>query len=122
MYTKYKCVPFCPYNFVHTILSNTIFPVYHLSIPFCPILFCPYTICPYHSVQYYFARIGLPFVHTILSNTILPVYHLSIPFCPILFCPYTICPYHSVQYYFVQFPSQAFSFLRSFLRLNKTRG
>src|SRR6218665_3416563 len=90
-------VQFCPYHsvqyyfsripFVHTILSNTILPVYHLSIPFCPILFCPYrpTICPYHSVQYYFARI--PFVHTILSNTILPVYHLSIPFCPILFCP-----------------------------------
>src|SRR6218665_2799999 len=49
MYTKYKIVPFCPYHFVHTILSNTILSVYHfvrtiLSIPFCPIPFCPYTI------------------------------------------------------------------------------
>src|SRR6218665_2161360 len=44
MYTKYKIVPFCPYQFVRTILSNTI-----LSIPFCP----------YH------------FVRTILSATIL---------------------------------------------------
>jgi len=29
VYTKYKIVPFCPYHFVLTILSNTI---------------CPYTI------------------------------------------------------------------------------
>src|SRR6218665_2424978 len=41
MFTKYKIVPFCPYHFVHTILSNTILSVYHfvhtiLSVPFCP--------------------------------------------------------------------------------------
>jgi len=29
MYTKYKIVPFCPYHFVHTILSNTILSLYH---------------------------------------------------------------------------------------------
>src|SRR6218665_450450 len=29
MYTKYKIVPFCPYHFVRTILSNTILSVYH---------------------------------------------------------------------------------------------
>src|SRR6218665_2213013 len=44
MYATYKIVPFCPYHFVRTILSNTI-----LSVPFCP----------YH------------FVRTILSATIL---------------------------------------------------
>src|SRR6218665_2390387 len=58
MYTKYKIVPFCPYHFVHTILSNTILSVYHfvhtilsvyhfvhtiLSVPFCPLPFCPVT-------------------------------------------------------------------------------
>src|SRR6218665_1227840 len=41
-------VPFCPYYFVHTILSNTILSAYHfvhtiLSVPFCPIPFCPVT-------------------------------------------------------------------------------
>src|SRR6218665_2518193 len=70
-------VPFCPYHFVLTILSDTILSVYHfvhtiLSIPFCP----------YH------------FVLTILSDTILSVYHfahtiLSVPFCPLPFCPRT---------------------------------
>ena len=49
MYTKYKIVPFCPYHFVHTILSNTILSVYHfvhtiLFVPFCPLPFCPVTI------------------------------------------------------------------------------
>src|SRR6218665_2962923 len=49
MYTKYKIIPFCPYNFVHTILSNTILSVYHfvhtiLSVPFCPLPFCPVTL------------------------------------------------------------------------------
>src|SRR6218665_1450744 len=49
MYTKYKIVPFCPYHFVHTILSNTSLSVYHfvhtiLSVPFCPRPFCPVTI------------------------------------------------------------------------------
>src|SRR6218665_1824579 len=29
MDTKYKIVLFCPYHFVHTILSNTILSVYH---------------------------------------------------------------------------------------------
>src|SRR6218665_2918080 len=29
MCTKYKIVPFCPYHFVRTILSNTILSVYH---------------------------------------------------------------------------------------------
>src|SRR6218665_207166 len=29
MLTKYKIVPFCPYHFVHTILSNAILSVYH---------------------------------------------------------------------------------------------
>src|SRR6218665_480929 len=29
MYTKYEIVPFCPYHFVRTILSNTILSVYH---------------------------------------------------------------------------------------------
>src|SRR6218665_1814200 len=77
MYTKSEIVPFCPYHFVHTILSNTILSIYHfvrtiLSIPFCP--------------------------YTISSNTILSVYHfvhtiLSVPFCPLPFCPVTI---HSV--------------------------
>src|SRR6218665_1082741 len=48
MYTKYKIVPFCPYHFVNTILSNTILSVYHfvhtiLSVPFCPLPFCPVT-------------------------------------------------------------------------------
>src|SRR6218665_1674076 len=48
MYTKYKIVPFCPYHFVRTILSNTILSVYHfvhtiLSVPFCPLPFCPVT-------------------------------------------------------------------------------
>src|SRR6218665_1898834 len=58
MLTKYKIVPFCPYHFVHTILSNTI-----LSVPFCP----------YHLVQYHFVRIPIcpyHFVRTILSATI----------------------------------------------------
>src|SRR6218665_1475192 len=41
-------VPFCPFHFVHTILSNTILSVYHfahtiLSVPFCPLPFCPRT-------------------------------------------------------------------------------
>ena len=71
-------VPFCPFHFLHTILSNTILSLYHfvhtiLSVPFCPIPFCPYTI---------------------LSNTILSLYHfvhtiLSVPFCPLPFCPVT---------------------------------
>src|SRR6218665_3344171 len=44
-----KIVPFCPYHFVHTILSNAILSVYHfvhtiLSVPFCPLPFCPVTI------------------------------------------------------------------------------
>src|SRR6218665_4028087 len=48
MYSKYKIVPFCPYHFVHTILSNTILSVYHffhtiLSVPFCPLPFCTVT-------------------------------------------------------------------------------
>src|SRR6218665_3996972 len=44
-YTILSVYLFCPYHFVHTILS-----IYHfvciliLSVPFCPILFCPYTI------------------------------------------------------------------------------
>src|SRR6218665_945893 len=43
-------IPFCPYHFVHTILSNTILSVYHfvhtiLSVPFCPLPFCPRTVC-----------------------------------------------------------------------------
>src|SRR6218665_1296642 len=43
------CVPFCPYHFVHTILSHTILSVYHfvrtiLSVPFCPVPFCPVTL------------------------------------------------------------------------------
>ena len=43
-------VPFCPYHFVHTILSDTILSVYHfvhtiLSVPFCPLPFCPRTAC-----------------------------------------------------------------------------
>src|SRR6218665_202899 len=61
MYTKYKIVPFCPYHFVHTILSNNILSVYHfvhtiLSVPFCPLPFCPvtdamcYFMCIYLSV------------------------------------------------------------------------
>src|SRR6218665_4004861 len=38
-------VPFCPYHFVHAILSNTILSVYHFfRIPFCP----------YHFVRYHF--------------------------------------------------------------------
>src|SRR6218665_1205446 len=41
-------VPFCPYHFVHTILSATILSVYHfvhtiLSVPFCLLPFCPRT-------------------------------------------------------------------------------
>src|SRR6218665_3647726 len=49
MVTKYKIVPFCPYHFVRTILSNTILSVYHfvhtiLSVPFCPLPFCPVTL------------------------------------------------------------------------------
>src|SRR6218665_269142 len=49
MLTKYKIVPFCPYHFVHTILSNSILSVYHfvhtiLSVPFCPLPFCPVTL------------------------------------------------------------------------------
>src|SRR6218665_117548 len=41
-------IPFCPYHFVHTILSNTNLSVYHfvhtiLSVPFCPLPFCPRT-------------------------------------------------------------------------------
>src|SRR6218665_141873 len=48
MLTKYKIVLFCPYYFVHTILSNAILSVYHfvhtiLSVPFCPLPFCPVT-------------------------------------------------------------------------------
>src|SRR6218665_3750330 len=51
MLTKYKIVPFCPYHFVHTILSNAILSVYHfvhniLSVPFCPLPFCPVTVWP----------------------------------------------------------------------------
>src|SRR6218665_1168766 len=50
MFTKYKIVPFFPYHFVRTILSNTILSVYHfvhtiLSVPFCPLPFCPVTVC-----------------------------------------------------------------------------
>jgi len=42
-------VIFCPYHFVHTILSNTILSVYYfvhaiLSVPFCPLPFCPVTL------------------------------------------------------------------------------
>src|SRR6218665_1828691 len=49
MLTKYKIVPFCPYHFVHTILSNDILSVYHfvhniLSVPYCPLSFCPVTL------------------------------------------------------------------------------
>src|SRR6218665_2540171 len=45
---KISSVPFCPYHFVRTILSNTILSVYHfvhtiLSVPFCPLPFCPRT-------------------------------------------------------------------------------
>src|SRR6218665_3406036 len=45
---KVLSVPFCPYHFVRTILSNTILSVYHfvhtiLSVPFCPLPFCPRT-------------------------------------------------------------------------------
>src|SRR6218665_2913275 len=45
-------VPFCPYQFVHTILSNTILFVYHfvhtiLSVPFCLLPFCRRTVCAY---------------------------------------------------------------------------
>src|SRR6218665_1403652 len=52
MLTKYKIVPFCPYHFVHTILSNAILSVYHfvhtiLSVPFCPLPFCPVTQASY---------------------------------------------------------------------------
>src|SRR6218665_613979 len=41
-------VPFCPYHFVHAILSNNILSVYHfvrtiLSVTFCPLPFCPRT-------------------------------------------------------------------------------
>src|SRR6218665_1731256 len=60
MYTKYKFVHFCPYLFVHTILS----------IPFCP----------YHFAQYHFVRIPFcpyHFVRTILSATILSSYLLK---------------------------------------------
>src|SRR6218665_1540916 len=70
MYTKYKIVPFCPYHFVRTILSNTILSVYHfvhtiLSVPFCPLPFCPIPFCPYTILSVYH------FVRTILSATIL---------------------------------------------------
>src|SRR6218665_1856509 len=46
-------VPFCPYHFVHAILSNTILSVYHfvhtiLSVPFCPLPFCPRTKPSYY--------------------------------------------------------------------------
>src|SRR6218665_1405515 len=45
---KVLSVPFCPYHFVRTILSNAILSVYHfvhtiLSVPFCPLPFCPRT-------------------------------------------------------------------------------
>src|SRR6218665_2090878 len=54
-------VPFCPYHFVHAILSNTILPVYHfvhtiLSVPFCPLPFCPRTVlflCSSHITQHH---------------------------------------------------------------------
>ena len=47
-------VPFCPYHFVHTILSDTI-----LSVPFCPYHFVRYhfvciPFCPYYFVRYHF--------------------------------------------------------------------
>src|SRR6218665_3736346 len=38
MYTKYKIVPFCPYHFVHTILS----------VPFCPYTILSATILSGH--------------------------------------------------------------------------
>src|SRR6218665_3053475 len=46
---KVLSVPFCPYHFVRTVLSNTILSVYHfvhtiLSVPFCPLPFCPRTL------------------------------------------------------------------------------
>src|SRR6218665_407122 len=46
---KVLSVPFCPYHFVRTILSNTILSVYHfvhtiLPVPFCPLPFCPRTV------------------------------------------------------------------------------
>src|SRR6218665_2061995 len=46
---KVLSIPFCPYHFVRTILSNTILSVYHFvhtifSVPFCPLPFCPRTI------------------------------------------------------------------------------
>ena len=45
---KVLSVPFCPYHFVRTIVSNTILSVYHfvhtiLSVPFCPLPLCPRT-------------------------------------------------------------------------------
>src|SRR6218665_216950 len=56
MLTKYKIVPFCPYHFVHTILSNAILSVYHfvhtiLSVPFCLLPFCPVTVLRSHGLQ-----------------------------------------------------------------------
>src|SRR6218665_2238911 len=53
MLTKYKIVPFCPYHFVHTILSNAILSVYHfvhtiLSVPFCPL---PFGRSPFHVLR-----------------------------------------------------------------------
>ena len=51
MYTKYKIVPFCPYHFVHTILSIYHFVHTILSVPFCPLPFCPVTYDASHDLD-----------------------------------------------------------------------
>src|SRR6218665_2852067 len=48
-------LPFCPYHFVHAILSNTILSVYHfvhtiLSVAFFPLPFCPKTMMQYNII------------------------------------------------------------------------
>src|SRR6218665_1960737 len=74
-------VPFCPCHFVHTILSNTILPVYHfvhtiLSVPFCPLPFCPRTQksrtkSPVQILSQLFAEV--------LSGGFCPGWFLSVP-------------------------------------------
>src|SRR6218665_6349 len=99
IYTKYKIVPFCPYHFVRTILSNII-----LSAPFCP----------YHFVRYHFVRspyVGILFkyfYYFLLISLILSLrksnhvkritrpYHQNQPSSAISLCPLRSHDHHDL--------------------------
>src|SRR6218665_2921405 len=103
MYTKYKIVPFCPYHFIRTILSNTILSVYHfvhtiLSVPFCPLPFCPVTLqSPVPNLQFpavFPAHVPSRTLHH-PANPLYPIIILSHPFStPGHFSSHVLQPSH----------------------------